>query len=192
MEKSAEEKVSQIEWEAKASAYGKIQDFQSVWMYGGTRVDDTQTTIATYGVATCVALAITAKDDKGKVHRIITHNSYTGEQITRRIEAEIKECLQQLEPLKELHAIICSMDTFCNPDMLDEREKDIISEINNIFQFYKDKHPYFTVPFHRSWYVKINPQGDFEYADESMIAVYEKIIEEERIKYLESEENSLK
>lgn len=141
-------------------------------------VTDNETTIYTTSIATCVGLAITAIDKDGLIHRIVTHNSYTGENITKKHEEAIEQYLRNLEPIEELKVIMCSMDSFIDFSALDEQEQEILERINNIFNFYKEKHPNFKVSFQRSWYVKILPNGDFEYAEPEMSEVYPQVFEE--------------
>lgn len=141
-------------------------------------VSDTETMIFTKCLASCVGLAISAIDSTGQIHRIVTHNPYTGEGITKRHEDAIEEYLKSLPPIKELKAIICSMDRFSDLNNLEDEEQEILARINNIFAFYKETHPDFYIPFHRSWFIKVLPNGDFEYAAPEMIDIYRQMEEE--------------
>ena len=175
---SAEEKVTRI---IEESYFGNnIENLARVRMLKCSAVKDKKTTIATYGIATCIGLAIVATDKNGEIHRIVMHHPYTGE---RGFEDAIEEYLKSLEPITNLKAMICSMKTFTDFDNLDDYEKEILDKINNIFSFYKKEHKNFNIPFHKSWYVKISPEGNFDYADSEMIKVYERLEKEQEEKY---------
>jgi hypothetical protein len=131
-------------------------------------IKDNQTTIATYGLETCVALAIAAQDKNGTIYRMISHYPHTEEHFPKN---EIRAYLKTLNSTN-IKAMMFSMESFKDLVNLNEREKKIIAEYTEIFEFYKKEHPTFELPFKQSWYVKISPQGKFEYATPEMIQVY--------------------
>ena len=180
-----EQKIKDLDKELDSS------NVSYVWMLKNGVVTDEKSVIATAGIATCVGIAVSVTDSSGKVHRIVAHNSYTGEKSNKMNEEAIEYYLKELEPIEKLDAMFCSMDSFTDFDNLDEREQEILNGINKMFEFYKEQHPDFQVPFHRSWYVKISPDGNFEYADDKMVEVYKemKAREEERIKREQKLEN---
>ena len=182
--KSIEEKIKNLDWEANFN--NDPEDVCRVGMFECYAVNDDATTISTYSVATCVALAIAATDRNGKIHRIITHNPYCGEQKTKNIETRLKTYIHSLEPIQDLKVMICSMESFENLNSFDKREEEILYRINDIFAFYKEQNPEFNIPFHRSWYVKISPDGLFEYADSKMVETYREL------KKVEFEENLIR
>lgn len=146
---------------------------------------DEKTIVGTYGIAGCIALAIAAVDSNGVVHRIVAYNPYYDETLTENIEKKIKEYLQSIEKITKLNAIICSMEGFKDFPKLNDREQKILNKVNDIFAFYKEKDQNFNIFFHRSWYIKISPQGEFEYASSKMLEIYNQLNEmelEEEIK----------
>ena len=173
-----ESKIKNLEEES--NPWNNPQNLERVSMLQCCVTKDDETTIATYNIATCVGLAIAAKDENNVVHRIVSHYPYThpDEHFPKN---ELREYLEGLGHIKDIKAIMCSMDSFENFDNLDEREEEILNEFDSIFQFYKNEHPEFSIPFKQSWYIKVSPQGEFEYADtEEMIKIYKELLEEER------------
>ena len=173
MYNDTEEKVRNLEWES--NLFNNPKDLVRVGMLNCFGVVDDKTTIATYAIETCVALGVVAADKNGVVHRIVTHNPYTGEYITKRFEDGIKDYLQALGEISKLDVIMCSMASFNDFSRLDEREQEILDRIGSIFDFWKEANADFHIPFHQSWYIKISPQGFFEYADSEMIDIYRKL-----------------
>lgn len=174
LEENIREKIKNIEWES--NFWNRPQNLARVRMLHCECVNDEKTTIGTYGIATCIGLAISATDSKGVIHRIVMHHSYTGE---ARFEGRIEDYLKSLGPIENLKAMICSMKSFEDFEHIDEREQEILKDINDIFAFYKEMHKDFNVPFYRSWYVKIFPNGEFEYASPEMVKVYKKMEKEQ-------------
>ncbi|HBY19790.1 MAG: hypothetical protein A2Y24_01490 [Clostridiales bacterium GWE2_32_10] len=170
------EKIRNLEYEANLN--NRPQNLLRVGMLHCLGVNDDKTTIGTYGLAPCIGLAIAATDSNDVTHRIVTHNPYMGENVTREYENGIEDYLQSLGAIKKLDAMICSMDSFRDFNNLDEREQEILIRLGNTFRFYKEEQEEFTIPFHESWYVKVSPEGKFEYADLEMIGVYREMEED--------------
>ena len=151
-----------------------------VWMNFTAVSDDDETTIFTDSIATCIGLGIVAKGENNTIHRIVSHNYAYSEGFQLRQLDSIVEYLKSIPSLKELKVIFCSMKSFSDFDNLTEHEQEILLRLNNAFSFYKKDNPDFNIEFHKSWYLIIDPKGNFDYADEELLVDY--IKEEEILK----------
>ena len=148
------------------------EHYRDVMMNQIKATNDSETILYTNTLATCVGLAIVAKDSNNNVYRILSHNYAFSEDYQLKQLDDIKKYLKAIPSLVDLKVIYCSMDSFKDFDNLDDIESDIVEKLNNTFAFYQNDHPDFNIDFYQSWYVVIYPDGNIEYADQELINDY--------------------
>lgn len=145
-------------------------------------VTNDKTIIYTDCLATCVALAVFAKDENGTCHRIICHCPYAPPVSYIQLEGRIEKHLKSIGKIVELKAKIASFDTFFEREISEsdfERGSLIVERMNKLFSFWREENPEFDVEIIQSSVLGVDASGNF------LVQPSEEVYKA----YLENEEN---
>ena len=125
-------------------------------------VDDSRY-IGTTQLFPCIGMAAFAKDTNKRNHRFVAHIDDSGIENANEQLNEFRSFILGIgeENIEKLKIALASTEGFSR-EMLDKREQLIISELQQITKFYKEKNPGFAIPFHRSYFIRVAQNGDLK------------------------------